>query len=106
VLRFGGEKALTKHDPVDVLKCASIENEGRMSLNVNDLVAENLAKVYTPRVLIEASPKLKAVRGKKTRASRRSRLSRVTQRLYNLESGSEPEKPLRIELDLYQMENW
>jgi len=73
---------------------------------MNDLVAENVARLYTPRVFVEEAPKLKAVRAKKPRATRRSRLSSVTQRLYNLESGNEPEKPLHIELDLYQMETY
>lgn len=97
---------MTKHDPVEnPLKCSlSIEEPGTVNLNMNDLVAENLAKLCTPRVFVEEAPKLKAVRAKKPRATRRSRLSRVTQRLYNLESGNEPEKPLHIELDLYQME--
>jgi hypothetical protein len=90
----------------NALKYPSLENANPPSLNVNDLVAENLAKLYTPRVFVEEAPKLKAVRAKKPRATRRSRLSRVTQRLYNLESGNEPEKPLNIELDLYQMETY
>ncbi len=83
-----------------------MEDAGRMDMNVVDLMAENLAKLYNPNVLLEEAPKVKTVKAKKARAPRKSRLSRVTQRFYNLESGCEPEKPLHIELDLYQMENY
>jgi hypothetical protein len=36
----------------------------------------------------------------------RSRLGKIMYRLYDLEAGKEPEKPLKIDLDLYQMENF
>ena len=98
---------MTKHDPVEnALKCSlTIEDGNKMSLNVSDLVAENVANLYNPGILVEQEPKLKVVRVKKA-STKRSRLYRVTQKLYNLESGNEPEKPLHIELDLYQMETY
>ena len=96
---------MTKHDPVEnSVKCSlTIEDGNKMSLNMSDQVVENVAKLYNPDVLVEQEPKLKVVRLKKA-STKRSRLCRATQSLYNLESGNEPEKPLHIELDLYQME--
>jgi hypothetical protein len=38
--------------------------------------------------------------------SLRSKLGRIMHKLYDLESDNEPEKPLNIDLDLYQMENF
>jgi hypothetical protein len=108
VLKFGGGKTLTKHDSVEnLLKCPlSIEDAGRVGLDVRKLMDENVAKLCSPQVfVVEQEPKLKVVRVKKARA-KRSKLSRVTQRLYDLESECKPEKPLNIELDLYQMETW
>jgi hypothetical protein len=99
---------LTKHDIVESgLKCSlTPEDAEKAGLNVNDLVKENVTKLYSPRVFVEEAPKLKAVQMKKKRAAKRSRLSRIIQKLYNLESGNEPEKHLHIELNLYQMENY
>ena len=37
---------------------------------------------------------------------RTSRLEKATQCLYNLEAAHEPEKPLNIDLGLYQMEDY
>jgi hypothetical protein len=36
----------------------------------------------------------------------RTRLGRIMQRLYDLEPGGKSERPLNIDLDLYQMENY
>jgi hypothetical protein len=38
--------------------------------------------------------------------TKKTRLEKTTQHLYDLESGNEPEKVLNIDLDLYQMENY
>jgi hypothetical protein len=106
VPKFGGEKALTKHEPVEnSIRCPlSIEGTNSVNLNVNDLIAENVAKLYAPRVFLEETPKLKAAQLKKARTAKRDTLSRVTLKLYNMESGAEPERLLHIDLDLYQME--
>lgn len=97
---------MTKHEPIETsLKCpVSIEETNTMNLNVNDIIAENVAKLYASPVFLEETPKLKAIRVKKTRATKQSILGRATRKLYNMESDIEPEKPLHIELDLYQME--
>jgi len=97
---------LTKHEPIEnSLKCPlSIEETNTLNLNVNDLIAENVSKLYASRVFLEETPKPKAIHAKKTRTTKRSTLGRATCKLYNMESDIEPEKPLHIELDLYQME--
>lgn len=85
----------------------TIEETSRINLEVDvgKLMEENVAKLRSPHVFVEQEPKLKVARVKKTHP-RKSKLSRATQRLYNLESGNEPEKLLNIELDLYQMETY
>ncbi len=99
---------MTKHEPIETgLKCPlSIEDTNPANLNVNDLVAENVAKLYASRVYLEETPKLKNVRAKKARNAKRSILSRAIRKLYNMESNVEPEKPLHIDLYLYQMETF
>jgi hypothetical protein len=108
VPKFGGEKALTKHEPIESgLRCSlPVEETNTLNLNVNDLVAENVAKLYASRVFLEETPRLKNIRVKKARATKRGTLGRAIRKLYNMESDIEPEKPLRIELDLYQMETY
>jgi hypothetical protein len=99
---------LTKHEPIESgLKCPlSIEEASTGSINVNDIVAENVAKLHISRLYLEEAPKLKTIRVKKERATKRSNLGRATRKLYNMELDAEPEKPLHIELDLYQMETY
>jgi hypothetical protein len=84
----------------------SVEDARRVGLDVTKLVEENVAALCSHQVYAEQEPKLKVAHVRKKSYPRRTRLSRVTQRLYNLESGNEPEKPLNIELDLYQMETY
>lgn len=98
---------MTKHEPVEnVLKCPlSVEDGHRVNLDVCKLMEDNVAKLCSPQILVEQEPTVKIVRVKKARSTR-SKLSRVTQRLYDLDSGCKPEKPLNIELNLYQMETW
>jgi hypothetical protein len=100
---------LTKPESVEnaVKIPLTIEETNRITLAVDvcKLMQENVANLRSSQVFVEQEPKLKVARVKKTRP-RRTRLSRITQRLYNLESGNEPEKPLSIELDLYQMETY
>ncbi len=99
---------LTKHEQIDSgLKCQlSITETNPASLNVSDLVAENIAKLYASTIFAEETPKLKTVRAKKARVAKPSSLGRALHRLYNLESNNKPEKPLHVELDLYQMETY
>ena len=85
-----------------------------MPLEEANKIVENTAKLMDNNALVilgahanfedEVKPKRTLV---KTRVnSLRSRLGRIMHRLYDLESDNEPEKPLNIDLDLYQMENF
>jgi hypothetical protein len=99
---------LTKQDPIDnTLKCNLASDElSKVGLDLNKLVEENMVTMFIPKAFPEQQPKLKSAHvGKKARP-KRSRLARITQRLYNLESCNEPEMPLNVELDLYQMEDY
>jgi hypothetical protein len=108
VLKCGGGKALTKQAPEEAaVKC-------HVALEGANKIVENTAKMMDITALVvcgaqvhperEGKPKLAIV---KTRMNLlRSRLGRIMRRLYDLESGNEPEKPLNIDLDLYQMENY
>ena len=99
---------MTKQEPIEnTLKCQlSIEDANRVGLDIAKLIEENVAAVRTQHVFPDQEPKLKVPRVIKNAYPKKSRLGRVTQRLYNLESGNEPEKSLNIELDLYQMETY
>lgn len=112
MLKFGGEKALTKHDAVEnPLKCQlSIENVARVDLDVSRLVEQNVVKMCShEQVLVEQEPKLNVTHvAKKARVKRNrwGKLGKIMDKLYNIEPENEPEKTLKIELNLYQMENY
>jgi hypothetical protein len=81
-------------------------NRNSLEMDIGKLMEDNVAKLRNPQIFAEEEPRLKVARVKKATRPRKSRLCRVTQRLYNLESESEPEKALNIELNLYQMETY
>ena len=99
---------MTKQEPIEnTLKCQlSIEDANRVGLDIGKLIEENVAAVRNQHVYPDQEPKLKVPRVMKKAYPKRSRLGRITQKLYNLESGNAPEKSLNIELDLYQMETY
>jgi hypothetical protein len=108
VLKCGGGKALTKQAPDETaLRCHVTLEEGK---KVSPLVTEAIVKNSLVICGAHIDPKHEGKRKRalvKTRLSLlRSRLAKIMQRLYDLESGNEPEKPLNIDLDLYQMENF
>jgi hypothetical protein len=99
---------LTKQEPVEnSLKCQlSIDETIKDGFNGSKLVEINVVAMCNPKIFSEEQSKLKvAPVGKKIQV-KRSRLARITQRLYDLESCNEPEKPLCVKLDLYQMEDY
>jgi hypothetical protein len=108
VLKFGGGKALTKQASEEAtLKC-------HMPIEEGNKIIEGVAKMMDITALVVCGAQVHPEReGKrkgalvKTRVSLlRSRLGKIMRRLYDLESSDEPEKPLNIDLDLYQMENY
>jgi hypothetical protein len=108
VLKFGGEKALTKQASDETgLKChLTLEEATKVSPIVTDEIVKNALAIYGAHVDSEQKGKRKQALVKTRIISLRSRLGRIMRRLYDLESDSEPEKPLNIDLDLYQMENF
>jgi hypothetical protein len=108
VLKFGGEKALTKQEPVEnTLKCQlSVEDENKVGLGIGKLVTSDAATVCSHEVFPEHKPKLKVIRVVRKPYPNKNGFGRVVEKLYNLESGNEPERSLDIELNLYQMEDY
>lgn len=112
--KFGGEEALTKNDSSDnTLKCdLLIDNVPTVDLDVNRLVQENVTKMCSQKqILLEQEPELKVVNvAKKTRVrkknSRWTKLGKIMNKLHNLEQEDQREKSLKIELNLYQMEDY
>jgi nucleotidyltransferase/DNA polymerase involved in DNA repair len=106
VLRFGGEKALTKQAPDEIaLKCHMPLDEANKIVGNTSKLLENNAFAFLDS---EEGVKTKRAMAKTRMGSLRSRLGKIMRRLYDLESGNEPEKTLKIEfdVDLYQMENF
>ena len=99
---------LTRQEPLEnSLKTQlAVDEPGKVSLDVRKLVEEKVVAMFTPKAFSEEQPKLKVAHVVKKACTKRSRLARVTQKLYDLESFNEPEKPLKIELSLYQMEEY
>ena len=108
MLKFGGEKALTKQASDETgLKChVTLEEGTKVSPSVTDAIVKNALAIYGPYVSPESEGKRKRALVKTRVISLRSRLGRIMRRLYDLESDSEPEKKLNIDFDLYQMENY
>jgi hypothetical protein len=107
VLKFGGEKALTKSINEDALKT---------QLTIEDTKIEVMPKILDPSMVIggaqvtrkpKVAPKMKTRMFKsKMPAKKTSRLEKATAHLYDLEDNCGPEKKLDIEFGLYQMEDY
>ncbi len=104
MLKFGGEKALTKHLHDDALKSP---------LGIDDVKIEVGPEIINPTLVLAASNitrkpkgkmKVRMVKSKVT--NRKSRLEKATSHLYDLEDCSGPEKTLNIDFGLYQMEEY
>jgi len=107
VLKCGGGKALTKQASDETaLRChATLEELNKVSPSVTEAVVKNALVICGAHVDPEQEGKRKRAVVKTRVSLLRSRLGRIMRRLYDLEAGNEPEKPLNIDLDLYQMEN-
>ena len=99
---------MTKQEPVEnsVKFQLGIDEAGKVGLDVRNLVEKNVVAMLNPKAYPEEQTKLQISHVVKKTCPKKSRLARVTQRLYDLESCNEPEKPLNVELDLYQMEDY
>jgi hypothetical protein len=104
VLKFGGEKVLTKSLHDDALKS---------TLDIDDVKIEVVPKNINPAMVLavpsitrkpKGKMKVRMVKSKVT--TRKSRLEKVTSHLYDLEDCSGPEKTQDIDFGLYQMEEY
>ena len=100
---------MTKQEPVEpALKChGALDESGKVSVgSVSEMLEKNAFSVHAAHIGPEGlqNSKVTLVRNKTT--SKRSKLGRVTEKLFDLEPCGEPEKPLKIDLDLYQMEDY
>jgi hypothetical protein len=108
VSRCGGGKALTKQASDETaLKChVTLEEGNKVSPSVTEAIVKNALVIRSASVRPEQEGKCKRALVKNRVSLLRSRLGRIMRRLYDIESGNETEKPLNIDLDLYQMENY
>ena len=99
---------MTKQESAEnTLKChLSIEESGKIGLDVINLPEDNVAALCNKQVFAEQEPKLKVAHMVKKVVPKGNKLGTVTQKLYNLEPENTTEKSLNIELDLYQMEDY
>jgi hypothetical protein len=99
-LKYGGEKALTKHVPDDTLKCHLTVEEPKK------LVEENALVVCDVQANPELESRLEVTQIRTGIKPKRNGLEKMVPELYNLEDCAKSEKPVKIDLDLdlYQME--
>lgn len=94
--------------PVDeaALKChLPLEGAGKVGENVTNVMSNNALVICDVDVVPERTVPLKTA-PIKTHVKEADKLGKVMCELYNLESGVESDKPVKInlDLDLYQME--
>jgi hypothetical protein len=105
VLKFGGEKALTKPLPDDALKLHLFIEE--IKIEVTPKIIDNTSVLGAPSVIGKPKGKMKVNRMVKAKVTiKKSRLEKATSHLYDLEDSCGPEKTLNIDLGLYQMEDY
>lgn len=98
---------MTKHiDEVAVKGHIGLDEPSKIFESTTEIVCKEALISCSAHVnsLQESQPKVMPV---KIRVGQlRTRLGRIMQRLYDLEPGGKSERPLNIDLDLYQMENY
>ncbi len=106
--RSGDGRALTKHEPIDSsLRCRlDIEEPTKIDhRNIEKMLEPNPFIISSEETIPRRPAKEKEI-GSIKENSGVVKLGRVARKLYGLEPTCEPEKPLKIELDLYQMEDF
>ena len=89
------------------LKChVTLEEATKVSPIVTDAIVKNALVIRGSSIRSEQEGKRRRALVKTRVSLLRSRLGRIMRGLHDLESGNEPEKPLNIDLDLYQMEDF
>ena len=103
VLKFGGEKALTKHVHDD-LKCNLSVDDAKVEVAPVKPALMDTSMVIAAQGIVAQPKKVRMDKTKLT--AKKSRLDKATSHLYDLEDCHGPEKSLNIDLGLYQMEDY
>ena len=95
---------MTKNVHEDAIKPLCIDD---VKIEVSPKMIDNSVVIGGSQVVRKPKNKMNVRMVKnKMPVKRTSRLERATQHLYDLEDAHEPEKPLNIDLGLYQMEDY
>jgi hypothetical protein len=108
VLRCGGGRALTKQlsDETALRFHVTLEEGNKVGPSVTEAIVNDALVIRSSSVRRKREGKRRRALGKATVSLLRGRLGRIMRGLYDLESGDEPEKPLNVDFDLYQLENF
>jgi hypothetical protein len=107
VRKFGGGKALTKQASDEtVLKGHSALEEANKVVPIVTEAIVNNALVIRDAHDIEQEGELDVTLVNTKKNTVKSKLRQIMPELYDIENGAEAEKPLEVDLDLYQMENY
>jgi hypothetical protein len=104
VLRFGGEKALTKQVNDDALKCSLGVDD--VKIVVSPKTVDHSIIIGTPKTLYQPKDKLKNELIEARATAKEDRLDKTASKIYDLEDNIGPEKPLNINFNLHQMEDY
>lgn len=103
MLKFGGERALTKNVHDD-LKCTLSVDDAKVEVvPVKPALIDTSMVIVAPGIVAQPK-KVRMVKVKVT--PKKSRLDKATSHLYDLEDCHGTEKSLNIDLGLYQMEDY
>ena len=103
--KFGGAKALTKHVHDEALKAPFTIEDAKVE--VVPKIIDNSMVIGGSEIVHKPKNKMKVRMVKSKMPPKRvSHLENATSQLYNLEESHGPEKPLNLDLDLYQMEDY
>ncbi len=95
---------MTKHVHEEALKCHLAVEDAK--IEVAPAIIDNSLVLGSPHIIRKPESKLKVRMVKSKVNVKKSNLENATSQLYDLEEACEPEKPLNIDFDLYQMENY
>jgi hypothetical protein len=104
VLKFGGAKALTKHLHDEALKSTLTLEDIKVA--VIPKMIDNSLVIGDSNIADKPKAKIRMAKQQKAAMKRTSRLEKATTYLYDLEECHATEKPLNIDLGLYQMEDY
>ena len=91
----------------EALKCSlGLDEAGKVGEGVNKLLENTALVIVSAQVNLVQGAKLEIPLVKARKTVKKSRLGKITEKLYNIESCDLPEKPLNVDLGLYQMEDY